>query len=121
MECGSEKVGCVVSGWLPSNGLRISRRKRAAPECAKIAMISRAKRSDCMRVLGGLLLPRLPPFRFLLEDPICNRCLHALCLLEQDKVISFQHKIATACSHRCPIPLDHAAGYSFILLALHQQ
>jgi hypothetical protein len=33
--------------------LRISRRERAAPECAKIATISRAKRSDCMRVLDG--------------------------------------------------------------------
>jgi len=38
---------------LPPNGLRISRRKRAAYESAKMATISRAKRSDCMRVLGG--------------------------------------------------------------------
>jgi len=38
------------------NGLRISRRKRAAYENAKIATISRAKRSDCMRVLDGIWL-----------------------------------------------------------------
>ena len=40
----------------PPNELRISRRKRAAYESAKIATISRAKRSDCMRVLGRALL-----------------------------------------------------------------
>jgi hypothetical protein len=42
-------------GWekLPSNGLAFSCRERAASESAKIATISRAKRSDCMRVLGG--------------------------------------------------------------------
>src|SRR5690349_2195677 len=32
--------------------MRISRRERAASESAKIATISRAKRSDCMRGLG---------------------------------------------------------------------
>jgi len=41
----------VAQGW--PNVLRISRRKRAAYESAKMPMISRAKRSDCMRVLGG--------------------------------------------------------------------
>jgi hypothetical protein len=35
-----------------SNELRISRRKRAALESAKIAAISRAKRSCCMRMLA---------------------------------------------------------------------
>src|SRR5689334_3970408 len=38
---------------LPPNELRISRRERAAQEGTKKAMISRAKRSDCMRVFGG--------------------------------------------------------------------
>jgi hypothetical protein len=33
--------------------LRISRRERAAPESIKKAKILRAKRSDCMRVLGA--------------------------------------------------------------------
>ena len=35
------------------NGLRISRRERTTYESAKIATISRAKRSDCMRVLAA--------------------------------------------------------------------
>ena len=35
------------------NASRISRRKRAARESAKMPTISRAKRSDCMRVLGA--------------------------------------------------------------------
>jgi hypothetical protein len=39
--------------------LRISRRKRAAPESDKKATISGAKRSDCMRVLGRCPLVRV--------------------------------------------------------------
>jgi hypothetical protein len=34
--------------------VRISRRKRAAEERIKKGTILRAKRSDCMRVLGGV-------------------------------------------------------------------
>src|SRR6266498_2660359 len=37
----------------PPNGLRISRCERAAYESVKKATISRAKRSDCMRMLGA--------------------------------------------------------------------
>jgi len=50
-----DPISTTYRGWtvyeLPPNGLRISRRKRAASESTKIATISRAKRSDCMRVL----------------------------------------------------------------------
>jgi hypothetical protein len=41
--------------WPRPNGLRISRRKRAAYASIKKGTISRAKRSDCMRVLDGAL------------------------------------------------------------------
>jgi hypothetical protein len=45
------ETGTGVMG-MPPNGLRISRRERAAQEGIKKGTISRAKRSDCMRVLG---------------------------------------------------------------------
>jgi hypothetical protein len=36
--------------------MKLSRRKRAAYECVKIGLISRAKRSDCNAGLSGALL-----------------------------------------------------------------
>jgi len=45
-----------VQSVKPPNEWRISRRERAARDDAKIRTISRAKRSDCMRVLGALVL-----------------------------------------------------------------
>ena len=48
----------------PTDGRRISRRKRATPDCVKIGAILRAKRSGCMRMFGGLVAVNLPPLSF---------------------------------------------------------
>ncbi len=60
------------------------RRERAALECAKIATISRAKRSGCMRVFGGgrrILTLQVWPYHncctcYELVVELCTDCLH---------------------------------------------
>jgi hypothetical protein len=52
----------------------MSRRKRAASEGAKIEAISRAKRSDCKRLLGAVVVERSTLLDHSIIPPSITKC-----------------------------------------------
>ena len=61
------------------------------------------------------------PTRLLPGDPIADRALHAIRLLEQDEVIAFERQVGACCPRCCDILFGHRYWYALILRALHHQ